>query len=67
MEWGGGVIGWQGGPVDYESHNVSGKLNSDAIGCLYSSTYSALLYKLTCESTAFTVYSLVPRLSSTGE
>jgi hypothetical protein len=56
MEWGGGVIGWQGGPVDYESHNVSGKLNSDAIGCLYSSTYSALLYKLTslCDSDEFT-------------
>ena len=46
MEWGGGVIGWQASIWVYESHSVSGRSDSNVIDCLYSSTYSAVIYKL---------------------
>ena len=60
MEWGGGVIGWWAsrspyGAMDsysqdyYDWHYLSGDPDSNTIGCLYSSTYSAIVYKLTCE------------------
>ena len=49
MEWGGGVIGWQASTSDYESHSLSGESNSDDIGCLYSSTTSAVVYPM-CKS-----------------
>ena len=40
MEWGGGVIGWQATPSDYESHHLSQNSDNDEIGCLYSTTTS---------------------------
>ena len=49
MEWGGGGIGWQTSSSQYEVHSLSGDSNSDDIGCLYSSSYSAIVYKLACK------------------
>ena len=60
MDWSGGVIGWWAsrspyGAMDsysqdyYDWHYLSGDPDSNTIGCLYSSTYSAIVYKLTCE------------------
>ena len=49
MEWGGGEIGWQASYSTYKSHYLSGLSNSDDIGCLYSSSYSALVYRLECK------------------
>ena len=46
MEWGGAVIGWQASPTLFERHRLSGTSNSKDVGCLYSSTYSALVYRL---------------------
>ena len=46
MGWGGGVIGWQVSRTFYESHSLSGRANSNDVGCLYSSTYSAVVYRL---------------------
>ena len=46
MEWGGGVIGWQAGPSHYASHKSSGDSDNYNIGCLYSTSYSAVVYKL---------------------
>ena len=46
MEWGGGVIGWQEGSSQYNSHSLSGDINSNDIGCLYSNTYSAVVFKI---------------------
>ena len=48
MQWGGGAIGWQASSLQHETHYLSGD-NSDDIGCLYSSSYSAIVYKLACE------------------
>ena len=49
MEWGGGVIGWQASDSEYKSHTVSGRSDSNAIGCLYCTTYSAVVYRITRE------------------
>ena len=46
MEWGGGVIGWQEGLLQYNSHYLSGDSDSNDIGCLYSTTYSAVVFKI---------------------
>ena len=46
MEWGGGVIGWQASSSNYTSHYLSGRSNSNDIGCLYSSSYSAVVFRL---------------------
>ena len=46
MEWGGGVIGWQEDSTDYNSHSLSGDSNSNDVGCLYSDTYSAVVFKI---------------------
>ena len=46
MKWGGGVIGWQASTSDYESHVLSGSIDADGVGCLYSATYSAIVYRL---------------------
>ena len=46
MEWGGGVIGWQASPSHYASHSRSADSQNSNIGCLYSSSYSAVVYKL---------------------
>ena len=46
MKWGGGVIGWQASLSQYNSHYLSGESNSNDIGCLYSTTYSAVVFKI---------------------
>ena len=46
MEWGGGVIGWQEGLLQYNSHYLSGESNSNDVGCLYSTSYSAVVFKV---------------------
>ena len=46
MEWGGGVIGWQASTSQYNSHYLSGKSISHDVGCLYSTTYSAVVFKI---------------------
>ena len=50
MEWGGGTIGWQdsssNNASNYMSHYLSGRSNSYDIGCLYSSSYSAVVFRL---------------------
>ena len=51
MEWGGGEIGWRDGSSEQVSHPLSGRSNSNDIGCLYSNTYSAIVYRLYCKCT----------------
>lgn len=46
MEWSGGVIGWQASTSQYDSHYLSGHYDNDRIGCLYSSTSSAIAFKV---------------------
>ena len=46
MEWGGGVIGWQASTSQYNSHYLSGKSISHDVGCLYSTNYSAVVFKI---------------------
>ena len=46
MEWGGGVIGWQANTSQYNSHSLSGDSNSNDVGCLYSTTYSAVVFRI---------------------
>ena len=45
MEWGGAEIGWQYNSSLYREHYLSGS-SSASIGCQYSSTYSAIVYRL---------------------
>ena len=40
------MIGWQVGLRDYNSHYLSGKNNSNDIGCLYSNYFSAFAFKI---------------------
>ena len=49
MEWSGGVIGWQDSSFNYASHYLSGHSDSNDIGCLYSSSYSAVVFRLECK------------------
>ena len=46
MEWGGGVIGWQQSSTEFNSHSLSGDSNSNDVGCLYSSSYSAVVFRI---------------------
>ena len=46
MEWGGGVIGWQESSSQYNSHYLSGESHSNDVGCLYSNSYSAVVFKI---------------------
>ena len=46
MEWGGGVIGWQEGSSQYNSHYLSGQSYSSEVECLYSDSYSAVVFKI---------------------
>ena len=46
MGWGGGVIGWQEDLLQYNSHYLSGESNSNDVGCLYSNSYSAVVFKI---------------------
>ena len=46
MEWDGATIGWAASSSLYEEHSLSGSSSSSLIGCLYSSTYSAIVYRL---------------------
>ena len=45
MEWGGATIGWADSSSIYEEHYLSGT-QSASIGCEYSSSYSAIVYRL---------------------
>ena len=45
MEWSGATIGWAASSYNYATYVASGS-NSESIGCLYSSTYSAIVYRL---------------------
>ena len=49
MEWGGGVIGWSANSSIFEEHFLSDKPNSNVIGCWYSNSYSAIVYRLDCK------------------
>ena len=49
MEWSRGEIGWRDGSSEQVSHSLSDRYNSDDIGCLYSNTYSAVVYRLHCK------------------
>ena len=48
MLWSEGAIGWQASTSLYGSHYLSGQSNSRPrprdVGCLYSSSYSAIAY-----------------------
>ena len=57
MEWGGGEIGWRDGSSKQVSHPLSGSSNSNDIGCLYSETYSAIVYRLHCKCLYYYIYS----------
>ena len=46
MNWGGGEIGWRASSSEYEFHSLSGRSDSNDIGCLYSDTFSAVVYRL---------------------
>ena len=46
MEWAGATIGWQASRKNYKAHSLSGESTNKDIGCLYSSTYSAVAYKI---------------------
>ena len=43
--WGGALIGWRSDDY-YEYHPLSVLPNSTAVGCLYSLTYCAIVYKV---------------------
>ena len=45
MEWDGATIGWQYDESLYQRHYISGSNSSD-VGCAYSSSYSAVVYRL---------------------
>ena len=49
MEWGGAEIGWQYSSSLYREHSYS-ESSSALLGCLYSSTYSATVFRLDCKS-----------------
>ena len=61
MEWGRATIGWQEDGI-YERHSLSGLYASNEVGCLYSSNFSAIAYKIGATFTA-TVY---PDPTNTG-
>ena len=46
MGWGGGVKGWQESVLQYNSHYLSGQSNSNDVGCLYSNSYSAVVFNI---------------------
>ena len=46
MGWGGGVIGWQVSDSYYAVHSLSGEPDSNDIGCLYYSNYSAVVFRI---------------------
>ena len=45
MNWGGATIGWADSNSLYQRHSLSGS-DSVTVGCQYSSTYSAVVYRL---------------------
>jgi hypothetical protein len=59
MEWDGGEIGWRDGSSQQVTHPLNGSSNSSDIGCLYSETYSAIVYRLHCKCTGSSVSSSV--------
>ena len=48
MGWGGATIGWQDSATLYREHYLSGSSSAD-VGCLYSNSNSAIVYKLNCK------------------
>ena len=46
MKWGGGVIGWQASTSHYNSFYTSKLSYNNNIGCLYSTTSSAIVFKI---------------------
>ena len=49
MGWGGAVIGWADSETAYERHPLSGDFFSTNVGCEFSFSYSALLYRIGTE------------------
>ena len=48
MGWGGATIGWEANGTLYREHPLSGYSSAD-VGCEYSSTYSAIVYRIDCK------------------
>lgn len=48
MGWGGAEIGWQSSKTDADEHKVSGAKSAD-IGCRYSMSHSAIVFRLESE------------------
>ena len=46
MGWGGGIIGWQYNTTTFQTNPLNLQSDNNRIGCLYSSTYSAIVYRL---------------------
>ena len=46
MKYGGATIGWAASSTMYETHPLSGDLFSKNVGCEFSSSYSAIIYKI---------------------
>lgn len=49
MEWGGGTIGWQASTSEHGLHSLSGDPDSNDVGCMYSTNYSAVVFRLESE------------------
>ena len=46
MDWDGGLIGWQASKSCYDSYYLSGQYYNNEIGCMFSSTSSAIVFKV---------------------
>ena len=46
MKYGGATIGWAVSSTMYETHPLSGDFSSKNVGCEFSSSYSAIIYKI---------------------
>ena len=46
MDWGGGLIGWQASTSHYDSFYLSGYDDNNEIGCMFSFTSSAIVFKV---------------------
>ena len=45
MGWGGATIGWEASSTHANVHSLNGEQSND-IGCMYSSNYSAVAFRL---------------------
>ena len=58
MEWGGATIGWEANGTFYREDELSGSSSED-VGCEYSSTYSAIVYRIDCKcSLPYMIYTI---------